>query len=46
MAVIKADWMIIHKDTSDETVAFPAIGISQQSFSEGKEYRVILHAGI
>ena len=46
MAVIKADRMVIHKDTSDETVAAPAIGISELCFSRGKEYQVILHSAM
>ncbi len=46
IAVIKADQMIIHKGTLDETVATPAIGISELCFSAGKEYQVILHGGI
>lgn len=46
MPVIKADWMIIHRGTVDETVATPAIGISELCFSMDKEYQVILHAGL
>ena len=40
MPVIKADWMIIHRGTVDETVATPAIGISELCFSMDKEYQV------
>lgn len=46
LAVIKADRMIIHRDTSDETVTAPVIGISELCFSRGKEYQVILHSGM
>lgn len=44
--VIRAERMIIHKGTVDETVVTPAIGISESCFSMGKEYQIILHAGL